>query len=424
MIFSELQFSVASVSAHIDNFNIEHIKNDFQPEFPVVRIKTGEYVRSCEDYVKAPKKSNRGRKKKNIDLPKNFKSNTSFIIKLFIHRAPKQDSFAKVAVPCEQHDKCEIFFKVYNIRIFNGGKIVCVGILQQDKSDFYSCMEIMCGYLTKYKLASFNFITGPLLTTLHNRIKKSFEITNVTSTLENYQFSANKHINLYRLKEYFIENSQKKVINISYKGIYEYFTECISNDIYTFNADILIKGIVRRDNYRVNFVNRDRLHKELSLIDLKKIHCNFELYWTEFKNRNSNYASEGFLKMMRYNFLKQYIIFLFIPICVRCDEQEDNVVNSVIFKETKNTLMVKKTIQDREINFRIFGTGIINIQGGNSREISEIARDKICKSINEVFLYEPDRPPLISWKLALKPFGINEKIYDDENNSDDDSSDN
>lgn len=68
--------------------------------------------------------------------------------------------------------------------------------------------------------------------------------------------------------------------------------------------------------------------------------------------------------------------------------------------------MVKKKIENCNINIRIFGTGNINIQGGNSRAICQRAYNEIRAILEEnkyKFLYLPDNPPLLSFEDILSP---------------------
>jgi hypothetical protein len=80
-MISELQFSVASVSAVFCGVDIEKFKDNFYPEYPIVRIKCKSFDRQIEDHIVPAVKSGRGRKKKNTRVVKKFKSNVSFIVK-------------------------------------------------------------------------------------------------------------------------------------------------------------------------------------------------------------------------------------------------------------------------------------------------------------------------------------------------------
>jgi hypothetical protein len=393
-MISELQFSVASVSAVFCGVDIEKFKDNFYPEYPIVRIKCKSFDRQIEDHIVPAVKSGRGRKKKNTRVVKKFKSNVSFIVKWSLEP--------------------EGITKLYNIRIFNGGKIVCVGILRQDKSDFYYCIQVVREYVARRLILHYAFLDIPSDVIYPHLIRK-IEVRNVKSTLENYQFSMGKNINLYLLKEFLINISRDKIININYEALYEYFTEAVNAETFELNIDQFIRGITLKGSVRVNFVNAEKLRQELFSLKIETIAQQFATYWNLFIERHKNKLSEFFTKSLKYNMLKQFVRFYFEPIKIICDEQDDLVVDSVIFKETKNTLMVKKKIVDTDINFRIFGTGIVNIQGGNSYEISSAARIKICSIISEKFLYDPNKPPMRSWKTLLEPLSIhgetNHNIY-------------
>ncbi len=267
--------------------------------------------------------------------------------------------------------------KDYNIRLFNKGKVVCVGVLNEDKSDFFSCIEEIINFLKKKSPGSI------------------YVIKNIKSTVENYQFSLNQNIDLYKLKDFFIFKSQE-LINIDYNKLYKFFAETCLVEKYDYSNETLITLLNQKNTVCKHVVSKQLLLKILNNFNLKVINLNFMIYWKESIIRRKYEPGIN----IKYAFLKQFIIYNFKPYRKQLNLLGCALVKSVIFKEPKNTLMVKKNIDDCNVNIRIFGTGNINIQGSKSRVTAEKAYNELCTIIKEnksKILYLPDNPPMINF---------------------------
>ena len=386
---SELQFSVASVKALIMNFD-DFKDYRFHVRPPIIGIKTDRYEEYSDDFKLESNKSNRGRKKKIKVEKKKFKFNVSFIIRLTLHRPPKRDALGYTSTVCLEHPNCEICYKPYTMRVFNGGKVICVGIINQDKSDFHECARILAHYLADCRASLGTDAVDP----------GRYAIVNLKSTLENYQFNVGRHINLYKLQSILINNSSAQIINVDFASLYKFLAQSITKQEYNFNADWLLDSLILRDRVRVNFVNRDAFVRELYKINLHCIEAKFSVYWEQFQSRNRGQLHTNYIEFVKYNLLKSFIIHELQPMSDQCDYFDHSLFESIIFKESKNTLMVKKRIrfggQEDDINYRIFITGIINIQGGKSVITTELARQKILEMLTDDVLYDINVPPMIT----------------------------
>lgn len=408
---SDLVFSLASIKAVINDFDNGFALYKYVTIPPIIRIKTDNCDVYSSDYHLPIKKSTRGRHKKPKVERKKFKFNLIFIIRLYIHRPPKRDVLSQTSQQCTIHDNCEVCAKSYTIRIFNGGKLVCVGIKKHNKQDFYECAEIVRRYLARYKTIQYYQLDlhPVLLQSIFNYFYRCYEIINVKSTLENYQFVIPKNINLYKLKDKLINQSKDRIINVDYNILYKYLTDCIQQKSYEINVEWLLKTLTLDKTVRKNFVDRERFRIMLSQIDLKHIELKYTCYWNDFYQRNKYQISYNYIDHINYTVMKLYITEKIKKMSCQCDILDNDTVESVLFKEAKNTLIVKKKIYDRSITYRIFISGVINIQGSNSYEIALDARNKILEIITPELLYDPREPPMLSWQNIL---GVNNIISD------------
>lgn len=397
------RFSLASIKARISNFDNTISKNKLYVIPPIICIKTEKFEDFAEDYILPSNKSNRGRRKKVKKNVKKFRSNMTFIIRLYSHRVPKKDVLSQTATACREHDNCEICAKSYTLRIFNGGKLVCVGIKNIDKSDFYECVDILVSYIAKCKVLTYLPLKMPdiMYKKLYAYYLDYYKIVNVESTLENYQFPVYKSINLYKLKDILIHKSSGCIINIDYEKLYKYMTDCIVEKSYAIKVDWLIETLILKKSVRKNFVDRKKFTEALNAIDLKKIESDFDIYWADFCERNRIQIKKEFIEFIKYSTLKLYIIQYFKPEQRTCDYLEDDIFESILFKEAKNTLIVKKNINGRSITYRLFVTGIINIQGSNNYPTAKMAQLKIIDVLGNGVLYDAREPPMVSWRDTL-----------------------
>lgn len=380
---SELKFLMMSISATFNNYQINSSKVNWKCEPPFICITTDKNVTYSEDYKAPPKKSNRGRKKKIKVKKNNFKSNISFIL--------NNDTASKI--------------KNYNIRIFNGGGIVCVGILQEDKSDFYYCLNEVKKFIIRQKVREFGEYDLPpeFFEALIRKLDHDYSIHNVYSTLENYQFHINYYIDIFRLKDYFVQTSEQ-ILNIDFEKFYNFVSKKMMVDDFELNAESLIQSLEIKGEIKREFVSREKLNLAITTLDLKEIKLRFIIFWNKFLKRNKHKISLHLLDNVKFSYLKQFFINCFSLRKNQLMLVEYSLVENVRFKEAKHTLIVEKKKNGVSITIRIFSTGTINIQGSNSRELAEaIYHDfvTIFNELQESILFLPDKPPMIPFEDFL-----------------------
>ena len=380
---SELKFLMMSISATFNNYQINSSEVIWECEPPFICITTDKHVTYSNLYKATPKKSNRGRKKKIKVKKNNFKSNISFIL--------NNDTISKV--------------KNYNIRIFNGGGIVCVGILQENKSDFYYCLNEVKKFIIRQKLREFSQFDLPVefFEALIKKLDHDYSIHNVYSTLENYQFHINYFIDIFRLKDYFVQTSEQ-IINIDFEKFYNFIAKKMMVDDFELNPESLVNSLEIKGEIKREFVSREKLISAIATLELKEIKFRFVVFWTKFLKRNKHKISIHLLDNVKYSYLKQFFIMCF---SIRKNQLmliEYSLVENVRFKEAKHTLIVEKKKNGISITVRIFSTGTINIQGSNSRELAEaIYQDfvEIFHELQDSILFLPDKPPMIPFEDFL-----------------------
>jgi len=370
-----------SVTATFKNYSVDSSTIDWICEFPFIKIK-GDKHESVTDYISPPKKSNRGRKKKIKQKRNNFKSNISFIL--------NNDTDSRV--------------KNYNIRVFNGGRIVCVGVLREDKSDFYYCIAEVRKYLIRQKLRDYPYnLPREFFEEIIRRLEDDFSVHSVASTLENYQFHINYFIDIFRLKDYFVKSSEA-IININFDKLYNFLTKKLLADDFALSPEALVSSLEIKGEIKREFVSRDRLVEVLKSLDLADIKIGFSKYWNEFTQRAGRLIPPSFGENVKFSFLKQYFITCFEERKKQLMLVEYSLVENVRFKESKHTLILEKKKDGASVTVRIFSTGTINIQGGNSRIVAEKVYEDLIRIFHELsdqILILPDKPPLVDYETFL-----------------------
>lgn len=283
--FTDLTFLMISVKACIGNYDWDSGKVRWDARPPFISIVSDCHTSIVEGIEAPVKKSNRGRKKLIKPPKKKFKSNVIFTLRRLRHRIrpPKDDNLSSIATVCSEHQNCEVIIKLYTIRLFNKGKIVCVGILEEDKSDFIYCMDEVIKYLAEKKIEEYLIYNFPpiIYTSMAEILREKYKIIDMTSTLENYQFSLNYNIDLYKLKDFFIAGSQT-LVNIDYAKLYKYLVECCLAEKYTFDIETLTQALDQKNTVRKHIVAKSDLADILSQVNLKIITLAFEDFWGRF----------------------------------------------------------------------------------------------------------------------------------------------
>ncbi len=389
LVIQPLQFLMMSVNACFNDFTVPLDIKNWTCDAPFIRIKSGSTELISTTYKPPEKKSKRGRKKKIRIKKSDFKSNISFIL--------NQDKNNKV--------------KNYNIRIFNGGNIVCVGILKENLEDFYFCLNEVKKYIITQKLNEYKHFNLPkeFFESMAEILDKNYSVHSVESTLVNYQFSVNYYINIFKLKSFFTDSSTN-IINIDFDKFYNFITRKImsaQND-YNLNPDILLSSLSSsvNDNIQIKktFVKKDRFINILKTLDLQDIKLSFTQYWTKFLKRQEHRLPKSLLENIKYSLLKQFFINCFEPFKKSLQLDEYSLVENIRFKEAKNTLLIEKKKNTCSITIRVFGTGIINLQGANNRiAVEEVYKDiiQILTELSDKVLYNPNMPPICDYERFL-----------------------
>ncbi len=456
IVYGPLQFLMVSVQANITNYDLDIKNTEFfagwELEDPFIEIYNGITHKRAENYYLPEHKSNRGRKKKKVEAKGRFKSNINFTTRRFMHREKKKDAFAKTSSECEldksrlicaaqaklvpnpsqfcsfdQHYKCipcgthavcpesgisncEIIAKNYHLRIFNGGKIVCVGVTKRNKEDFFECVEAVKKYIIDRWMEHYCKLKLPIYVfdILRKTLQEKYQIVDIISTLENYQFSIkNKKINLYLLRDIFISESSE-LINIDYEKLYKFLAESCFHNEFNFNINTVVSNLELQGMKHV-LVSRKRLTEILNLINLKVWMLEFLNYWQDLTEIQKGSASIN-NDIMKFAYLKQFIIYKFKPSVICLNQLDMFMSENVIFKEDKSTLLIEKKMSGlhkdfkESVTMRFFSSGICNIQGTKSYESASVVYEYIknmFKFIPNVLYEDCDNPPIIDFRDYL-----------------------
>jgi len=382
--FSQLQFLMKAISGFISNWSINTKLSRFKWEPPFIRIKTDIYDSINPIYYEEKKKSNRGRKKKEKKKSGSFDSNIAFYIRNPLIKKTKNKTSSN---------------KDFIVRIFNKGKIVCVGILHEKMEDFlYAFVEIkkyLIRYIMRYLLV-FNFPID-FCRRYYDYLQNNINLIEYHSTLENYQFHVNYFLNIEKIR-IFYDKSSSEIINIDLNNLYTFLTKKCSEGEFTYDTNSILEKLEEKESIKKNVVSKQKLYELLFLeIDLKMIYVDFIDIWETFPD---NVKSSIKIKTI---YLKEYIKF-------RLKKHVENIlvlgyhnVESIYFKEEKKTLIVTKKVNSQNISIRIFGTNCINIQGARDVETVKIVYEDLKETFRENLdlLYLKDNPPLLSYKEIL-----------------------
>lgn len=388
---------MGSVSARFVNFRHESTKSFWVVEPPFARIKTDALDSVSASVVPDKPKSKRGRKKKDKKPKKAFPSNMSFFIYKDIH-LPNPNA---KTTPCKQHVECFVMQKKYNIRIFNGGQIICVGVLREDKSDFLECMEHVCRYLVRHDVAMLLPLNLPeaFYQKYAAACREKYKLVYLDTTLENYQFNIGTCIDLLKLRDYFID-SENRIINIDETRMLNFITEQVFHGIFEVNAVTLISLFSVKNGIKKHFIIKEAFLKVLDNWSLSELKQQFDTHYTEFYKTYSH--KTVYWDKFKYNLLRNYVIVSYRKYYDELYIMDFSLVEGVRYKEEKSTLIVTKKKDDCKITVRIFGTGVINIQGANNR----VTAEKIWTEYKKIFsliavTYNRNQPPMLKLESIL-----------------------
>lgn len=397
----DLLFLMGAVSANFTDFNYKSKLTAWQYEEPFIRIRTEKLDSISPEFYNVVKKSNRGRKPKKKTTVKTFPSNISFFMNHFHHT----DKFNVKYSVCHEHANCYVKKKKYNIRIFNGGQIVCVGLKCEKALDFIECVSYISKFLTKQDLILLLLclreykLPKEFYFTLSEYLKLKYQINNLKSTLRNYQFDIETPIDLFKLQNFF-SISTDKLLNIDKDKFLSFICSKIKDNNYELDAEVIVKLFNQKSEIIKDYIIKDAFIILLNTWDLKKISLDFQKIYNEFYD-NYKFKSvywDKFQANLRFNFVK----YQFNKHHKKLHLLDASTVTCVLPQEKKNTLMISKQIEGKDITIKVFGTGVISIQGANCR----ITCEKIAHQILHVFtlvnvFYNKNNPPMLTLEQIL-----------------------
>jgi len=244
--FSQLQFLMKAISGFISNWSINTKLSRFKWEPPFIRIKTDIYDSINPIYYEEKKKSNRGRKKKEKKKSGSFDSNIAFYIRNPLIKKTKNKTSSN---------------KDFIVRIFNKGKIVCVGILHEKMEDFlYAFVEIkkyLIRYIMRYLLV-FNFPID-FCRRYYDYLQNNINLIEYHSTLENYQFHVNYFLNIEKIR-IFYDKSSSEIINIDLNNLYTFLTKKCSEGEFTYDTNSILEKLEEKESIKKNVVSKQKLY--------------------------------------------------------------------------------------------------------------------------------------------------------------------
>lgn len=351
----------------------------------IVGLDIGKKKSRSSTYNLVSSKSTRGRKKKERKEKKKFPSTINFIIRKEVIREIEQDSYSYTSIKLTE--KTEKIFKDYNIFLFNKGRIICVGVKENDCSDFYWCIKFVVDFLVEKGLK-----------------REDLEIHDVKVTLENYRFELkdkNTRINLYKLNNYYCKNFQSgTVVNVDFPRLYEYLTENILKKKFKLDTENIFVNFVCSFEKKQKLLPKivfDEFLQKLNLIDIYNKSAAVYSFIANTKTRFlTTKASENLEKNILYCFIKKY-----------CEDfietnniSRHEVAETINFNEEKNTLLVVIKVKNNEVVLRIFNSGKIVVVGSESAKEIEFVQQELEKIFTE-FIYVIDDFKLLTIEEIL-----------------------
>jgi TATA-box binding protein (TBP) (component of TFIID and TFIIIB) len=401
----ELKFLMGAVSAKFANYRYESNKVKWHHEPPFIRIRTELLDSVSDEFVKTIKNNNRGRKKKETKRKKVFPSNISFFLHREFHE-PHQESNSEI---CTHHENCYVYYKKYNIRIFNGGKIICVGLKHEDKSDFLEYVQKISDYLAKKDLIPFLQYDLPhsFYIQLYRVFARRYELQELKSTLENYQFCLNRYIDLNKLQKYF-SRSGDKLISIDEGKFLSFICNKIKERNFHIDPEIIVELFTKRDEVICKFIIKDAFIYLLQNWDLRACEEKFIKMYGEFQEAYE--YKNIFWDKFKVNMLRNFVEYEYNEYHDKLYIMDFSMVESVIYKEEKNMLMLSKKKDNKTITIRIFGTGIIDILGSDNKGICEKIKNEMMRVFELVnIFYDDDDPPILTLEDIIQ-FGADKML--------------
>ena len=393
-MFSESNTITKSINARFKNYKmlVKDVDWDCPKNSPIVAINPGARSSIAENFVLFRRKSTRGRKPILREKKKKFASSTTFVIRKPRHREPIHDELAQTSSFCLEHKNCEIVYKDYNVLIFNGGKIVCVGVREEECSDFVWCMKIIVDYMEEQGLD-----------------RRDLDVLDIKITLENFGFhlcDPELGINLYELNNYFTEKfTNSDIINVDIFSIYELFSDLILSDCLEFSTETITTNFVGNSERKHFLINKDVFSKFLQAVKLEEIKKNCEILFGYISISRTDILTEFSEKNLHQNLIFCFVKIYCEDLLGKLNTVKHEIVETIQFNEEKNTLMLKKKFQGKIITIKIFSSGKIVVVGSKKNREIDIIRDELSLIFTHPkILYKADCFEMIKFEDVFLSF--------------------
>lgn len=331
------------------------------------------------------KESSRGRKKKErlpITKTDHFGSHVTFVVQRWTlrKRNPLNNRYSTTAVPQNNDPLCafEYIPKEYLVKIFNGGKIICLGILRRDKSDIKWVLSVIKEYL-------------------HLKLGTRCDVYNLRSTLENYKFQLKdpdySNINLIKLQLYYMNEVNSQLINIDFAEVYKIIYEIITNN-EEFNAEDILRQLKCSGQRKKMFVYRDEFINELNKVNIGAIKNELKLLNIWLYEQNDKVVDNKYLEW----FAHDYIYNKLNNTRETLRKSTANIFHNIRYRPNQSDVLIEHMINNRRVSIKIFGSGSFNIKGCRSYQTAL----KVYNYMNQLFnkigkdvVYCENYPPII-----------------------------
>lgn len=395
-MFTKLKLSTISVIAQT-NFQFNSNKVFWVcPDYGALKAILTPRWESWQRGYKRPVKvkgSARGRKKKKrapITKTDHFGSHITFVVQRWTARARTySNNRYKTTCILESDDPfCarEYIPKEYLIKIFNGGKIICLGILRRDKSDIKWALNIVKQFI-------------------HIKTGVPCTITGLRSTLENYKFQLRDtdycNINLIKLQLYYMHEVNSRLINIDfdelYKIIYDAITESTTAE---FNPADVLRQLKCSGERKKMFVYRDEFIQQIGNINIAAIDRELRVINVWLYNKNDRVVDNRY----REWFALDYIRYKLRNVRQILHSSHANAFHNIRYRPNQSDVLVEHMVNSRRVSVKIFGSGSFNIKGCRSYAAAKQVYDYMVKLFNKIgkdVIYCENYPPVIDLDTFL-----------------------
>lgn len=368
-MFSKIKSITKSMEAKFVNYK-EIVTDWICPEnSSIVEIRHGKSISKSSSFPLKRKLSKRGRKPKEKKESKSI-SRTSFQLYRTIHRTPVIDEFAKTSTTCTEHQDCEIIYKTYNMLMFNGGHLVCVGITDPQCEDFYWCI----GEVTKFLTA-------------RGMKEEDLGITAVNITLENFKFALRdpeSRLDLIRINNFFAEKKASgQVINVRITDVQNFIVDCIENEKFDFDPEVVLSTFNHSHEIIHYFIAKSDFFDFLKSIDLREWSKTIQSFHDDISHRFTNLLTKTLdnrlLKTITLLFVKRMIA----RTLEKCNNFDHWVVDSFSVLTDKNTAIMSKRHAGITTTIKVFISGKVDILGAKNRKRIEYVPIFLQKVLSE-----------------------------------------